>query len=766
MASEYRLSPEQQAAVDAMDAKLTVVASAGAGKTRVLVDRYLRHVTKDGISPDHLLTITFTRKAAAELRERIVNALRRLGRNEDAQIAETGPVQTIHSYCERLLRENSVEAGLDAEFEILAESQSTRMVHEAIQDALSESLEEFPSAEAFISAMAGQRQFNDRRSDHSRLEGAIQQVLGLFRDGGLERPRLAELYASPESLSELWGIVVRRMVGTELSAGPDFMDGPFNLESIRAAYKEHTNKVPTWLRTKATEETQRNALVWTCGVAQLASIAWQKLEWKMSDLQAFDFSALESRAVRLLRTNESVRNRVRKQYKVVMVDEAQDVNPVQYSLLEAIGAQNEFMVGDAQQSIYGFRHADVELFRQRMREGSRRLTKTYRSEPGILAFVDRVFGELWPDSYNPMVAKPMMLDLDLDDADDYTGVELWEYPALSHSMTAAYVEQLLQEKKREDITVLVRFTKDAASIAEELRKRGIPSRVVGGSERFYTRMEIRDLANAMTAAADPYNDFALSACLRSPIAGLSLDSIVALARSKPIIDALKEFVPPLAEDEPKLERFKEWFFELSAHADRLSAWEVLGQILARSPYMESVARRRTRDQILANVRKLLSLATVETDLGPLQFAERIRSIQELRHREGDAPPLGEPPDVVSVMTIHKSKGLEFDTVVLPVTNVRLGDRARDIASDIRHEVVAAKYGGSDSLMHALLTDRQKKKSEQEELRIYYVAMTRAKKRLCIGLYPSGNIDNFSKRLRKILGDSPHPGLRMRRAEPQ
>jgi len=759
-----RLSQEQQKAVESKEPKLTVVAAAGAGKTRVLVERYLRHVTVDGISPDHLLTITFTRKAAAELRERIVNALRSLGREADAQVAETGPVQTIHSFCERLLRENSVEAGLDAEFEILAESQSARMLQEAIQEALSESLEEFPNAESFISTMAGQRQFNDRRSDYGRLESAIKTVLGTFRDGGVERSRLEQVYGSVESLSTLWRSVVTGLVGEDLGSPIDLSADPLDLEVIKASYKECGKRVPNWLRSKATPETERVAMLWTCGVVQIASIAWQRLEWKMSDQQAFDFSGLEARAVRLLRENPRVRARVRDQYRVVMVDEAQDVNPVQYALLEAIGAEREFMVGDAQQSIYGFRHADVELFRDRTRAGSQKLSRNYRSVPGILAFIDLVFGELWPDTYNPMVSKPMILDLDSDDSSDYAQVELWEYPAVSHPTTARYVSELVREgTRREDIAILVRRAADAASIVEELRKLEIPARVIGGSERFYTRMEIRDLANAMTAAADPYNDFALVSCLRSPVVGLSLDAIVSLAKDRPVIETLVEFVPGIEDDAIRLARFRAWFDPLRTHADRLSAWEVLGQILARSPYMENIARRRSRDQILANVRKLLSLATVETELGPLQFAERIRSIQELRHREGDAPPLGEPPDVVSVMTIHKSKGLEFDTVVIPSTSVALSQRARDIVSDIRHEVVATKYAGAESLMHALLTERQKRKSEQEELRIFYVAMTRAKKRLCVGLYPSGNVDNFSKRLRKIVGDPPHPTLTIRRA---
>lgn len=109
--ADIRLTDEQKAVVFSDDAKLVVVASAGAGKTRVLVERYLRHVVEEGIGPEAILTITFTKKAAAEMKNRIVGALRDRKLFDEAQAAETGPIQTIHSFCERLLRENALAAG-------------------------------------------------------------------------------------------------------------------------------------------------------------------------------------------------------------------------------------------------------------------------------------------------------------------------------------------------------------------------------------------------------------------------------------------------------------------------------------------------------------------------------------------------------------------------------------------------------------------------------------------------------------------------------
>jgi len=125
-----------------------------------------------------------------------------------------------------------------------------------------------------------------------------------------------------------------------------------------------------------------------------------------------------------------------------------------------------------------------------------------------------------------------------------------------------------------------------------------------------------DLANTLVALADPYDDFALLACLRSPMANLSLDSIVALGAAKPVIEALEGFEPLVEEDVPKLAAFKSWFLPLKGYADRLSAWEVLSDVYANSSYLQSLARKRNAYQVLANVRKLLMLAAEEPELGP------------------------------------------------------------------------------------------------------------------------------------------------------
>lgn len=756
-------SDEQLGVIEAGEPQFVVSAAAGAGKTSVLTARYLRHVVEDGLEPDQILTITFTKKAAAEMKRRIVKTLRREGLMREAQIAETGPIQTIHSFCERLLRENALEAGLDPEFDIMAEARSARLVTECVREALASNLEEEPQAEALISYLAGQRRFSTGQSPYALLEEAVKRVLSEMRSSSYSQLQLKQWHLEPPALRARWeeALIAEQpepVRNAVLNVGGDSIQ-----ERLQLAYKGCDLKVPAWMRGKPDLEAEDEALRHTCGLVQLACAAWWRLDREMEGTQELDFTALEERAKRLLERSEATRERIRRQYAVAMVDEAQDVNPLQYKLLESMGLGRLMMVGDVQQSIYSFRQADVELFQRRAEEvRTLRLSRNYRSTPGILNFVDLVFGRLWSDRYRPMNAPAGPMDFDDVSLPDYEGVELWKQAAQDANATATYVQELLDEGEQPgDICVLVRDGGGAARMKEGFDGVGIPCRIAGGSERFYTRLEVRDLANALRAVADPHDDFSLLACLRSPMVGLSLDSVVLLGTEPNVIDRLSEFEPPLVEDLAKLDSFRRWYLPLKDYADRLSAWEVLAELFAKSDYLTALARRPEAQQLLANVRKLLALAAKEPELGPLEYAERIREIQDLRHQEGDAPAGEEDTKVVTIQTIHKAKGLEFPVVILPQTDKRLASNTPEVVVEPRKGLIATKFGKGQCLMHKFLGETRKQRAVEEELRVLYVALTRAKRRLCIVLVPNTSKDTVSKRLRALLGDGPLPGVVVR-----
>ncbi len=723
---------EQLAVIGADESSLVVLASAGAGKTGTLVQRYLRHV-REGIQPDRILTITFTRKAAAEMKERIVEALLKDGFRSEAQIAETGPIQTIHGFCERLLRENSVSAGIDPEFDVLAEGESSRLIDTCIREAIAEPVADNPYPEKLISKLAGQSEYGFT-APHARLEQAVRRALSTLRGSGADFQQISDIYQDPSSIRFHWQAQLLASLAPEVKEA--LGDGEGFFERLRNAYKTAGTRMPRWVAAKVDPLVDQEAAEDASGLMQIVCSAWALLEQEMDRRQALDFVALESRAVRLLHESATCADRIRRQYAMVMVDEAQDVNPVQYRLLQALGLETQMLVGDPQQSIYGFRQADVELFREQAKSApTKKLSKNWRSDEGILRFVDTLFGRMWKE-YAPMRTNDAPMNFEADEKPSFEGVEFWLQREEDAFGVAKYIQELHQEGERlSNMTVLVRGLKYGVTLQKCLQQLGLASRISGGSERFYTRLEIRDLANALVALVDPYDDFALLATLRSPFCGLTLDTISLLAKKSPVIETLKSFESPVQQDNEKITRFLEWFTPISTYADRLPAWEVLTELYAVSGYPEALARRRNADQLLANIRKLLSLASQEPELGPTEYAQRIREIQNLRHREGDAPAEDDRADLITIMTIHKAKGLEFETVIVPEMHKPIDVKREAIEIDPKRAVIVPRFGKAISPYHAWISDERKRRQTEEEERVLYVALTRAKKRLCMVVHP-------------------------------
>jgi ATP-dependent exoDNAse (exonuclease V) beta subunit len=362
----------------------------------------------------------------------------------------------------------------------------------------------------------------------------------------------------------------------------------------------------------------------------------------------------------------------------------------------------------------------------------------------------------------------MRSDPDEDDLDKVVsiaceGVEFWERDTLPYIETAHQIRQMIEEDgvTPGSITVLVRKTQFGLQLVDAMQLAGVQSRVVGGSERFFARMEIRDMANALQSVADSGDDLALLCCLHSPVAGLSLDSIVLLGIEPNVIERIASFEPPIEEDRECLRKFLAWYLPLSRKGDRLSAWEVLSEVLSKSAYLENAARRIEAARQIANVRKLLALAAIEPELGPLDFAEQIREIQQFDFKEGDAPAYEDDTDVVKIMTIHKAKGLEFDTVVLPQTDAKPFSDKTAYRVDARLGLVATKFLGPSSLLVHFVEDRIKKAEQAEELRLLYVALTRAKKRLCVTMPKNPDSASLAKKISSFVGKQPLPGIRIR-----
>ncbi len=747
MADQVELD-EIQSTVVSSDAKAMVVsAAAGAGKTRVLTARYLAHV-KSGVPPDRILTITFTRKAAAEMKQRIVNRLRAEGLASEAQLAETGPIQTIHSFCERTLRENAVEAGLDPEFEIAADGEGAEFAREAVRSAIAWLLDETPEAQWLVERMAESRA-SERFEVYEALLSVVAGLVGSIRAKGMDIDQLERVHRDPATLEKVWESAALATLHPAWQERFEKLDPsiPF-LPRIKEATKLRLEGEPrvTWHKAQgdATEAARES-----CALAALAVEAWRAMDAQTQRSQTLDFASLELRAIRLLETSEGARRKLRDRYQCVLVDEAQDMNPLQHRLVRALDPESLMLVGDTQQSIYGFRFAEPRLFEAMQTElQTYRLATNYRSSEGILAFVDEVFKQIQQPGYVPMWRSK---EDPLAEPPPYDGVEIWRSKTFDPAQTAQWIAKLVEEGWRpEQIAVLTHLNRECAAIESALKDIGLPCQVIGGTEQFYARLEVRDLANAMRILADPYDDFAMVAVLRGPAVELSMDSVAMLALKGNVFEALGTFDPPVPEDADRIRSFLEWYEPLRSHADRLPAWEALSAFLAKSPYLVRLAGRSDWRQALMNTRKLVAIAAREAHLGPLEFAERIREVQRIRHREGNAPTFDDQSPTIKIMTIHKAKGLEFDVVILPTFYRERKPNQSVALLEESQGLVVANLGKQPSYMAEVVKQAIAAREDAEQRRVLYVAMTRARKLLCFCADPGAKTGSLAGKVFSVM----------------
>ncbi|MFI5038258.1 MAG: UvrD-helicase domain-containing protein, partial [Solirubrobacterales bacterium] len=493
--------------------------AAGSGKTSVLVERFVRAVLDDDLACGSILAITFTERAAGELRERVRERFLTLGEREAARDTEAAFVSTFHGFCARLLRTHPLMAGLDPDFTILDEGLARRMRDRAFGIALADFLAGEPGEAVDLVAAYGA----------DRVRAMVQGVYAELRSRGQGRPRVP----SPR------GPLAR----SSDAASPSATDGP-DAEQARAADDAVGARAAALL----------DELVGGFGRS------YEELKRARG---AVDFDDLELRARELLETHESVRGAWSERFELLMVDEFQDTNPRQLAILGALERGNLFTVGDELQSIYGFRDADVGLFRARRAElaergGCLQLTGNFRSRAPLLDVVNAVFEDRLQGGYTPLVAGRQqsgergsgdggepLVELLLSSR---RGWEAGEEPAegiatpladagvprwreAEARMLAERVAELVGSGRAQpgDVAVLLRAVGDLDSYERALQDCGLKTiAAVGG---FWGRQQVGDLLAYLRALANPLDELALYATLASPLVGLSSDGLVLLARA-------------------------------------------------------------------------------------------------------------------------------------------------------------------------------------------------------------------------------------------
>lgn len=720
------LNDEQVAAVSDRERPLLLEASAGAGKTMVLVERFVRDVLEgEGGLPlecDEVLAITFTRKAAGELRERIRRRL--------AGVAATGGplaprarecladldgawISTIDSFCSRLLRRHALLAGVDPAFELLDEADGLVLQQQAFATAAS-------------AALAGPDR--DRLLDLFAVDG-----YGTIRD---------EVTALHERLR---------------SEGSEFPEIPLEAPAEDG-----------WL-----------ALLGRLLVAYGAAYAAARAE-----AGACDFADVIYAVIALLDDNPELAAGYRERFRRVLIDEFQDTSRLQMRLFDALGVEQSFQVGDPLQSIYGWRDADVAIFLDRAAEqaragGTLKLTTNYRSHREILEIVNAASHEAheasgieWvdigpdPESSPDREGAPRVELMVTDSRADWKGAGLTPLKAEAR-LVAGRIRRLLDEPGptgekvgQGEVVILMESRSAMALYRDELARVGIES-VLDGGDDWWSRPELGDLTCHLRVVANRRDDEAILHALRSPACGVGVEALVLLGALKEAGEAGGLFAAfeglcdgsiagPLAASLPaadleRMQGYRELLGRWSELARHAGAGEVVDAVIADSGYPAALLALPDGEQMLANVRQLAAVAhgwDRRRGGGLRDFLRWARAVAEGRTRETDAPVGGlldeegrpDPRGPVRMMTIHAAKGLEFPYVVLP----RLGSGARPVESRILVvdgragcRLRVAGTGGDDGFEGPFgeLLATVEERSGLERRRKVHVALTRAEEML-------------------------------------
>jgi len=804
-AVERSPTPEQRAAIGVRGRDVLLEAGAGSGKTGVMVERYCRLVVDEGVSPDAVLAFTFTDKAAAELRARVRAELARraAGTGADAVraaalLATIGGawITTIHGFCNRVLAAHPVAAGVDPGFRVLDQPEAERAAREAFDAALVE----------FLAGGEPAREETVAAYDVEGLRAVVAATHDELRSRGVAEPSLPEppasdpsealaetIEAAGECLEETKEGDPRRdaleeALGRLTQAGP-----PPSLAELEALRPGGTAKALTPFRETLEAAIARTAEAGDGAVAyrhlaDLLRLHTRAFEAAKARRAGIDFEDLQILAARLLERAE-IGEAYRGRFSHLLVDEFQDTNRLQLRLIEALqGPRTQLVVvGDELQSIYSFRHADLDVFRRRREQidadpGAElmRLSGNFRSRPEVIGAVNLLGGALLGGAYRPLrvgapPAEPAprgggpAVELHLTARDGWgdEGIEL--APAIDGRtpLNCLAEARTLAERLRElhqagvergAMVVLLRAYTHLDAYEDSLARAGLRPYVVGG-RGYWSQQQVADVGALLATIANPLDDAALFGALASPACAVAPDTLwllrAAAGRRRHVWPALEALAlggeAELAEPE-RLEQipageqallveFAERLVGLRARGPRLSLAGLIEAAVTETGYDLATLLRPAGEARLANVRKLSRLAAAyeEREGRDLRGLLDFLAARAEADTEAQAATAAEGHDGVRIMTVHNAKGLEFEVVAVP-------DLARGLLAGGRRPVLALGReqpprvgmqwrrlgrGAVNLYDHGELTRDAEERDSEEGLRLFHVAATRARERLIL-----------------------------------
>jgi len=598
------LNPEQRLAAETTEGPVLILAGAGTGKTRAITFR-MANLIATSVPAESILAVTFTNKAAEEMRNRLSDLLLRVG------ISPAQPwLSTFHSLCARLLRREAAAAGLPRDFAI---------------------------------------------------------------------------YDDDDQISAV------KLAMTKLQIEDDALT-PRNILSRISYAKNHAQTVEQ-LRAEAFDQNGRR-------VADVFG-AYEKL---LHDSKALDFDDLLLRSVRLLRDSTTTRLKWQERFQFIHVDEYQDTNRVQYELMRLLTGpqQNVCVVGDEDQSIYRWRGADVSILLSFSRDfpAARivKLERNYRSTQKIL------------DAAGAVVANnPERLGKSLS-AEKIGGANLKYFEARDAQAEAEFVagelERILNDDSDQTCAVEYRTNFQSRAFEEVFRRRGLRYKLVGGFS-FYNRAEVKDALAYVRLAMHPEDDISLLRVMNVPPRGIGKTTVDALRESARVDGtslwvAIEKFISGASAGRAvtPLRTFREIIVKLQAALSEKEPAEFLRTVLEESGYMEMLKDRNTPEDVarIENLEELTRAVAESIEAGEtfIDFLDAAALVSDADQFEGKPG--------VTLITLHSTKGLEFDHVFLTGMEEGICPHSRSITED---------------------------KGIEEERRLVYVGMTRARESLTL-----------------------------------
>jgi ATP-dependent helicase/nuclease subunit A len=819
------------------DRNVVVVAGAGTGKTTLLVNRLVHLLVKEPapVPIAQIVALTFTNKAATEmkvrLRERLavlahpqtdgmrpgdggavsleeLRARYRLGGDEIAARAqaalddiEKALIGTLHSFAAHLLRLHPLESGVDPDFQeddgLRFDEQFTMAWDCWLDQELSRAGRHHHLWRAVLSSASLEsvrtlaRSLCSESVDLSVLQQQLQSTAmppaasHWVRHMGVRARQLLTAYDRPK----------RRKVEQMLAATVSLMQlmtkrGLAGRQDLTTAERESLGKdlgsaVAGWDKGDFKE-----AAAVIEAAQQLLSVDQTFLNDLLNVLiplvrhirESFarqgwlSFDGLLSRARALLFEHVSVRERIKRDYRAVLVDEFQDTDPVQYEIILAVserqGSQAArwhemalepgklFIVGDPKQSIYAFRRADIEAFDRVVEKVTadggivQTLTTNFRSDAAVLEPVNEVFDRLFerrplvqpanvrlevrPQRRPASIEPGVHLRVTTPDGDDATFDAAGATRAESEVLARWLNDEVLSRPsvKPGHVALLFRKLTHADAYLDALRRYNVPY-VIEGEKHFYRRQEVIDFVNLLRVLEHPHDEIALAGLLRSPLGGLTDRELYELKQAGQFNYLRAARLDAWSHDRAAaVRRLYEHLAWLHRAIPVLPLAEAIELMFDRLPILDLAAGSLHGEQAVANLMKVKQTAASLADRPHMTlsgFVELMIARLEEQPDESESPLVEESLEAVHVLTIHKAKGLEFPIVVLP--GLHQGSGRERSASQVSYDWSSGTYGLSldqhRSLGSVLVQHKLRLREEAERRRVLYVGMTRAKELLLL-----------------------------------